>query len=63
MTPEFRDEIPSPALDSFSNTRTFLPFSAEYFAIDSPTAPAPMIAISKILILQEFYFVYYDKLI
>ena len=63
MTPEFLDETPSPALDSCSITRTFLPSAATYFAIDNPIAPAPMIAISKILVLLELYFVYYDKLI
>jgi hypothetical protein len=49
MTPEFRDEIPSPALDSFSITTTDMPSSLQYLAIDKPTTPAPITARSKMI--------------
>jgi len=47
MTPEFLEEIPSPALDSCSSTTTEEPRSQQNFAIDKPMTPAPTIVTSN----------------
>jgi hypothetical protein len=41
--------MPSPTLDSFSNTATDKPFWLANLAIDNPITPAPIITISKII--------------
>ena len=51
ITPEFLEEVPSPARDSFSIIRTDLPSWLKYLPIDKPMTPAPIIAKSKIIIL------------
>jgi hypothetical protein len=53
ITPEFLEEVPSPALDSFSIISTELPSWLKYLPIDKPTTPAPIIVKSKMIILPK----------
>ena len=58
MTPEFLEEIPSPALDSCSSTTTDKPCSLQNFAIDKPTTPPPTIVTSnKILPISKAHMI------
>ena len=50
ITPEFLEEVPSPARDSFSMISTELPSWLKYLPIDKPITPAPIIVKSKITI-------------
>ena len=49
ITPEFLEEVPSPARDSFSMISTELPSWLKYLPIDKPITPAPIIVKSKSL--------------
>ena len=53
ITPEFLEEVPSPARDYFSIISTELPSWLKYLPIDKPITPAPIIVKSKIIILPQ----------
>ena len=53
ITPEFLEEVPSPARDSFSIISTEFPSWLKYLPIDKPITPAPIIVKSKIIILLK----------